>query len=116
VIKDRDDLIVELLDKAKDSNDNSDNDSGNEGNKDGNDEGNGDGNEGGDDHIEQVPEQEPEQEPVLEVEEDPWELSQAAPAPPVFPQLNLYEQLMQDITENPPERVESQGCSLSTKE
>jgi hypothetical protein len=52
----------------------------------------------------------------MEAEEDPHELPQAAPAPPVFPQLNLYEQLMQDIVENPPVSVESQGSSLSTQE
>jgi hypothetical protein len=44
---------------------------------------------------------------MMEVEEDPQELAQAAPAPLVFPQQNLYEQLMQDITENPPTKVES---------
>jgi hypothetical protein len=50
------------------------------------------------------------------VEEDPQELPQAAPSPPVLPQSNLYEQLMQDIAENPLARVESQGSSLSTQE
>jgi uncharacterized protein YjeT (DUF2065 family) len=45
----------------------------------------------------------------MEAEEDPEELPQAMLAPQVFPQPNLYEQLMQDITENPPTRVESQG-------
>jgi hypothetical protein len=50
---------------------------------------------------------------MMEAKEDPQELPQAAPAPPVFHQLNLYEQLMQDITENPSARVESQGFSLS---
>jgi hypothetical protein len=39
---------------------------------------------------------------MMEVEEDPQELPQAAPAPPVFPQSSLYEQLMQDIAENAP--------------
>jgi hypothetical protein len=112
VIKDHDDLITELLDEDEDSDDNSDD----EGNNNGNDVGNGDGNDGGDDNIKEVPKQEPEQEPVLEAEEDPQELPQATPAPPVFPQPNLYEQLMQDITENPPMRVESQGSSLSTQE
>jgi hypothetical protein len=53
---------------------------------------------------------------MMEAEEVPQELPQAEPAPPVFPQPNLYEQLMQDITENPPVRVESQGSSLSTQE
>jgi hypothetical protein len=52
----------------------------------------------------------------MEAEEDPQELPQVAPAPPVFPLPNLYEQLMQDITKNPPARVESQGSSLSTQE
>jgi hypothetical protein len=33
----------------------------------------------------------PEQEPMMEAEEDPQELPQAVPAPPIFPQLNLYE-------------------------
>jgi hypothetical protein len=81
VIKDRDDLIAEMLDE--DSDDNFDHDS--------DDEGNGDGNDGGDDNIEEAPEQEPEQEPMLEVEEDPQELPQVAPALPVFPQPNLYD-------------------------
>jgi hypothetical protein len=52
----------------------------------------------------------------MEAKEDPQELPQAAPAPLVFPQSNLYEQLMQDITEIPPTRVESQGSSLPTQE
>jgi hypothetical protein len=52
----------------------------------------------------------------MEAKEDPQELTQAAPAPPVFPQPNLYEQLMQDIIENSLVRVESQGSSLSTQE
>jgi hypothetical protein len=56
VIKDRDDLITELLDEDEDPNDNSDNDSDDEGNDDGNDEGNGDGNDDSDDNIEEVPE------------------------------------------------------------
>jgi hypothetical protein len=115
VIKDRDDMIAELLDEDEDLDNNSDNDSYDEGNNDGNDEVNGVGNIGDDDNIEEVPEQEPEQEPILEVEEDLQELPQAAPAPPVFPQPNLYEQLMQDIAENPPVRVESQGSSLSAQ-
>jgi uncharacterized coiled-coil DUF342 family protein len=51
VIKDCDDLIAELLDEAKDSDDNSNNDSDDEGNNDGNGEGNGDGNDGGDENI-----------------------------------------------------------------
>jgi hypothetical protein len=71
VIKDRDDLIVELLDGDEDSNDKSDNDSDDGGNNDGNDEGNGDGNDGDDDNIEEVPKQEPEREHILEAEEDP---------------------------------------------
>jgi hypothetical protein len=112
VIKDRDDLIAELLDEYEDSDDNSDNDSDDEGDNDGNDEGIGDDNNGGDDNIEEVPKQEP----ILEVEEDPQELPQAVPAPAVFPQPNLYEQLMQDITENPPVRVESQGFSSFAQE
>jgi nitrogenase subunit NifH len=58
----------------------------------------------------------PEQEPMLEAEEDPHELPEAALAPPVFPQPNLYEQLMQDITRNPPARVESQVSSMSAQE
>jgi hypothetical protein len=53
---------------------------------------------------------------MIEAEEDPQELPQAAPALPVFPQPNLYEHLMQDITENPLTRVESQGSSLSAQE
>jgi hypothetical protein len=52
----------------------------------------------------------------MEAEEDPHELPQAMPTSPVFPQSNLYEQLMQDIIENPPTRVESQGSSLSAQE
>jgi hypothetical protein len=116
VIKERDDLIAELLDEDEDSDDNSDNDSDDEGNNDGNNEGNGDGDDGSDGNIEEVPEQEPEHKPILEVEEDPQELPQVVPASPIFPQLNLYEQLMQDITENPPMRIESQGSSLSTQE
>jgi hypothetical protein len=112
VIKDRDDLIAELLDEDEGSDDNSDHDSDDEGNRDGNNEGNGDGNDGGDDNIEEVSEHEP----ILEVEEDPQEVPQAVPAPSVFPQPNLYEQLMQDIAENPPARVESQGSSLSAHE
>jgi hypothetical protein len=103
LIKDHDDLIVELLDEVEDSDDNSDNDSDDEGNN----EGNGDGNDGGDDNIEEVPEQEPEQEPILEVAEDPYILPQAMLPPPVFPQPNLYQKLMQDFTENPPMRLES---------
>jgi hypothetical protein len=35
-----------------------------------------------------------EQEPMMEAEENPQELPQVAPAPPIFPQPNLYEQLM----------------------
>jgi hypothetical protein len=66
--------------------------------------------------LEKTAQEVPEQEPMMEVEEVPQELPQAEPAPPVFPQPNLYEQLMQDITENPPVRVESQGSSLSTQE
>jgi hypothetical protein len=38
---------------------------------------------------------------MMEAEEDPQELSQAVLAPPVFPQPNLYEQLMQAIIKNP---------------
>jgi hypothetical protein len=56
VIKDRDDLIAEMLDEDEDSDDNSDHDSDDEVN----DEGNGDGNDGGDDNTEEAPEQEPE--------------------------------------------------------
>jgi hypothetical protein len=44
---------------------------------------------------------------MMEAEEDPQELPQAMPAPPTFPQPNHYEQLMQDIAENPLVRVES---------
>jgi hypothetical protein len=55
VIKDCDDLIAELLDKDKDSDDNSDNDSDDEGNNDENDEGNGNGNDGSDANMEEVP-------------------------------------------------------------
>jgi hypothetical protein len=108
VIKDHDDLIAELLDEDEDSDDNSDHDSDDEGNH----EGNGDGNDGGDDNIEEVTEQEP----ILEVEEDSQEVPQVVQAPSVFPQPNLYEQLMQDIAENPSARVESQGSSLSAHE
>jgi hypothetical protein len=54
VIKNCDDLIIELLAEAEGSDDNSDNDSDDEGNTNGNDEGNGDGNDGGDDNIEEV--------------------------------------------------------------
>jgi hypothetical protein len=53
---------------------------------------------------------------MLEDEEDPQELPQAAPAPPLFPQPNLYEHLMQDFAENPAARVESQRSSLSAQE
>jgi hypothetical protein len=56
------------------------------------------------------------QEPMMEAKEKPQELPQARPAPLVFPQSNLYEQLMQDIVENPLTRVESQGSSLSAQE
>jgi hypothetical protein len=49
----------------------------------------------------------------MEDKEDPMELPQPTLAPPLFPQPNLYEQLMQDFTENPVVRVESQGSSLS---
>jgi hypothetical protein len=52
----------------------------------------------------------------MEAEEDSQELPQAMPALPIFPQSNLYEQLMQDITENPPARVESKVSSLSAQE
>jgi hypothetical protein len=58
----------------------------------------------------------PKQEPMMEAEEGPQELPQAAPAPPIFPQPNLYELLMQDIIKNSPMRVESQGSSLSAQE
>jgi hypothetical protein len=54
-----------------------------------------------------------EQEAMMEDKEDPMELPQPTLAPPLFPQPNLYEQLMQDFTENPVVRVESQGSSLS---
>jgi hypothetical protein len=64
----------------------------------------------------EVPEQQPKHEPIMEAEEDPQELPQVAPAPLVFPQPNLYEKLMQDITENPPTRAESQGSSLFAQE
>jgi hypothetical protein len=53
---------------------------------------------------------------MMEVKEDPQELPQVSPALPVLPQLNFYEQLMQDITENSLARVESHGSSLSTQE
>jgi hypothetical protein len=53
---------------------------------------------------------------MLEAEENPQELPQAAPTLQVFPQPSLYEQQMQDITENPLARVESQGSSLSAQE
>jgi hypothetical protein len=45
----------------------------------------------------------------MEFKEDPQELPQAVPAPPVLPQPNLYEHLMQGITENSLARVESHG-------
>jgi hypothetical protein len=53
---------------------------------------------------------------MMEAEEDPQELPQAAPAPLVFNQPTLYEQLLEDITENTPARFESQGSSLSAQE
>jgi TolA-binding protein len=56
------------------------------------------------------------QEAMVEDEDDPQELPQAAPAPPLFPQSNLYELLMQDFVENPAVRVEAQGSSLSAQE
>jgi hypothetical protein len=56
--------------------------------------------------LEKTGQEFPEQEPMMEVEEDPQELPQVAPAPLVFPEPNLYEQLMQDIAENSPARVE----------
>jgi hypothetical protein len=43
----------------------------------------------------------------MEAKEDPQEQPKAMPASPVFPQLNHYEQLMLDITENPRARVRS---------
>jgi hypothetical protein len=52
----------------------------------------------------------------MEAEEDQQELPQATPAAPLFPQSNLYEQLLQDITETPSAWVESQGSSLSAQE
>jgi hypothetical protein len=108
VIKDHDDLVTELLVEDEDSDENSDHDYDYEGNHDGNDEGNGDGIDLVYDNIEEVPEQEL----ILEVKEDPQELPQAMPTPPIFPQPNLYKQLMQDIAEDPLARVESQGSSL----
>jgi phage terminase large subunit GpA-like protein len=62
--------------------------------------------------LEKTGQEIPIQEAVMEEEEDPQELSQVAPALPLFPQPNLYEQLMQDFTENPAVRVESQGSSV----
>jgi hypothetical protein len=53
---------------------------------------------------------------MMEAEEDPQELPQAAPAPLVFNQPTLYEQLLEDIAENTPVRFESQGSSLSAQE
>jgi hypothetical protein len=52
VIKDRDNLIIELLDKDEDSNDNSNNNSDDEGN----DEGSGDGIDGSECNMDEVPE------------------------------------------------------------
>jgi hypothetical protein len=52
----------------------------------------------------------------MEAKEDPQELHQVAPAPPTFPQSNLYDQVMQDIAENSLVRVDSQGSSLSAQE
>jgi hypothetical protein len=66
--------------------------------------------------LEKTGQEVPKQEPMMEAEENQQELPQATPALPVFPQPNLYEQLMQDIAENPPMRVESQGSSLSAQE
>jgi hypothetical protein len=67
-------------------------------------------------HLEKTSQEIPEQEPMMEVEEGPQELPHADPAPPLFPEPNLYEQLMQVFTENPMVRVESQGSSVSTQE
>jgi hypothetical protein len=53
---------------------------------------------------------------MLEAEADSQEVPQVVPAPPDFSQPSLYEQLMQEIAEDPPVRDESQGSSLSTKE
>jgi hypothetical protein len=66
--------------------------------------------------LEKTGQEVPKQEPMMEAEEDSQELPQAMPALPIFPQSNLYEQLMQDITENPPARVESKVSSLSAQE
>jgi septal ring factor EnvC (AmiA/AmiB activator) len=66
--------------------------------------------------LEKTGQEVPKQEAMMEAEENQQELPQATPALPVFPQPNLYEQLMQDIAENPLMRVESQGSSLSAQE
>jgi chromosome segregation ATPase len=66
--------------------------------------------------LEKTGQEIPEQEAMMEDEEDPSLLPQAAPTPPLFPQPNLYEPPMQDFVENPTARVESQGSSLSTQE
>jgi chromosome segregation ATPase len=44
--------------------------------------------------LEKTGQEVPEQEPMMEAEENQQELPQATPALPVFPQPNLYEQLM----------------------
>jgi chromosome segregation ATPase len=51
--------------------------------------------------LEKTSQEVPKQEPMMKAEENPQELPQAAPAPPIFPQPNLYEQLMQDIPRIP---------------
>jgi hypothetical protein len=66
--------------------------------------------------LEKTGQEVPKQDPMMEAEEDPQELPQAAPAPLVFNQPTLYELLLEDIAENTPARFESQGSSLSAQE
>jgi hypothetical protein len=65
--------------------------------------------------LEKTAQEVPKQEPMMEAKEDQQELPQAVPAPLVFPQPNLFEQLMQNITVNPLARGVSQGSSLSAQ-
>jgi hypothetical protein len=51
--------------------------------------------------LEKIGQEVPKQEAMMEAKEDLQEVLQATPAPPAFPQSNLYEQLMQDIVVNP---------------
>jgi hypothetical protein len=49
----------------------------------------------------------------MEAEDDPQELPQVAVAPPFFPHRNLYMQLMQDITKDPPPPVREESHDSS---